>query len=225
MGAPLALGVLVSGEGTTLDGLAAAIADEGDRVRIVLVISDRAGVGALERARSRGFATLVRPYSVPDTEEWSKGVTKDLEARGVDLVVLAGFLSILPASWAAHWRGRAVNLHPSLLPRYGGRGMHGRRVHEAVLAAGDRETGVTVHLVTRDVDGGPTVAQQRVPVVPGDTPESLRERLRPVEVALLVSTVRRFADGSLRLPYPGGDVPSQERRPVSESGEGAASLG
>jgi phosphoribosylglycinamide formyltransferase 1 len=104
-----------------------------------------------------------------------------------------------------------MNLHPSLLPRYGGRGMYGRRVHEAVLAARERETGATVHLVTGAVDAGPSIAQARLPVRPGDTPESLRERLRPVEVALLAATLRRFADGELPLPYPGGDVRAPER--------------
>ncbi|MGC2205556.1 MAG: phosphoribosylglycinamide formyltransferase, partial [Thermoplasmata archaeon] len=202
---PLSLGVLVSGEGSTLDGLAAALAAETDRVRIALVVCDRAGAPALERARRRGLATSLRPYSPTDIDGWSAGLTADLDSRHVDLVVLAGFLSILPPGWVDRWTGRAINLHPSLLPRFGGRGMHGRRVHEAVLAAGDRETGVTVHLVTGDVDGGPPVAHERIPVLPGDTPESLRDRLRPVEVRLLASTVRRFADGDLPLPYPGGD--------------------
>ena len=209
---PLRIGVLVSGEGTTFDGLAGAIANESDSVRIVVVISDRPGVPALERARGRNVPVSVQPNDGRDVAAWSQRLTGDLESHRVDLVVLAGFLSILPPSWVERWRGRAVNLHPSLLPRYGGRGMHGRRVHEAVLAARDAETGVTVHLVTGTVDGGPAVAQVRLPILPGDTPESLRERLRPVEVELLASTVRRFADGSLPLPYPGGDDRARDGR-------------
>jgi phosphoribosylglycinamide formyltransferase-1 len=225
MRAPLALGVLASGEGTTLDGLAAAIAGESDSVRIALVVSDRPGATALERARRRGLATSVVPHRAADPEGWSRRITAELEGADVELVVLAGFLSILPESWVERWRGRAVNLHPSLLPRYGGRGMHGRRVHEAVLAAGDRETGVTVHLVTSDVDGGPSIAQQRVAVRPGDSPESLRGRLRPVEVQLLADTVRRFADGSLPLPYPGGDDRARERPAELERRGGAGPAG
>jgi phosphoribosylglycinamide formyltransferase 1 len=212
MRAPLAVGVLASGEGTTLDGLAAAIAHDPATARLAVVVSDRTGARALERARSRGLSTAVHPYAAGDVEAWSEGITTELESRGVDLVVLAGFLSILPASWVARWQGRAVNLHPSLLPRHGGRGMHGRRVHEAVLAGGDPETGVTVHLVTGEVDGGPSIAQERIRVQPGDTPDSLRERLRPVEVELLVRTVRRFADGSLPLPYPGGGERDRDAR-------------
>jgi phosphoribosylglycinamide formyltransferase-1 len=198
---PLRLAVLVSGEGTTLDGLAEAIAADGSTVGIALVVSDRPDVPALERAGRRGLRTTVVPYDANQVTSWAEQLTAALALEHVELVVLAGFRSILPSAWVERWHGRAINLHPSLLPKYGGRGMHGRRVHEAVLTAGDRESGVTVHLVTGTVDGGPPVAQQRVPVLPGDTPESLRERLRPVEVELLASTVRRFADGSLPLPY------------------------
>ena len=97
--------------------------------------------------------------------------------------------------------GRAINLHPSLLPRYGGPGMYGPRVHAAVLAAGEQETGATVHLVTGTVDGGPPLAQQRIAIRARDTPESLRARLHPVEVELLIATIGRFASGQLALPY------------------------
>ncbi|MCW6167194.1 MAG: phosphoribosylglycinamide formyltransferase, partial [Thermoplasmatales archaeon] len=97
--------------------------------------------------------------------------------------------------------GRALNVHPSLLPRYGGKGMHGAKVHAAVLAAGERETGVTVHLVTGDVDAGPTLEQRRMTVEAQDTSETLRARLAPLELEALDSVVRRFAQGDLPLPY------------------------
>ena len=209
---PLRVGVLVSGEGTTLDGLADAIVEDAASVVVAVVVSDREGSPALERARRRGLPTAVVTSRGERAGSWGDRLSTELDAHGVQLVVLAGFLSILPDGWVERWRGRAVNLHPSLLPRYGGRGMHGRRVHEAVLAAGDRETGATVHLVTGEVDGGPAVAQERMAVLPGDTPESLRARLRPVEVALLVATIRRFADGSLPLPYPGGEDRARDDR-------------
>ena len=115
--------------------------------------------------------------------------------------MLAGFLSILPPSWVETWKGRALNLHPSLLPRYGGAGMHGFKVHQAVIAAREPETGATVHLVTTDVDAGPILAQARLPVLAADTPETLRARLAPVEVALLSETVLKFARGERPLPY------------------------
>jgi phosphoribosylglycinamide formyltransferase 1 len=209
---PLRLGLLVSGEGTTLEGLAGALASNSATVRIAVAVADRPGTRAIERAERRGLPVAVVLDPGSGTDAWGDRLTGVLVEYGVDVVVLAGFLSILPPTWVERWRGRAVNVHPSLLPKYGGRGMHGRRVHEAVLAAGDTETGATVHLVTGTVDGGPSIAQERIPVRVGDTTETLRDRLRPVEVELLASTVRRFADGTLPLPYPGGDAGARERR-------------
>jgi phosphoribosylglycinamide formyltransferase 1 len=208
----LPLGLLVSGEGTTLEALAEMIAGGHLPARVALVVSDRPHAPAIEKARLRGLPTLVLPTHGVPAEEWGARLTRELELQGVELVVLAGFLSILPAAWVDRWKGRAINLHPSLLPQYGGPGMYGRKVLEAVLAARERTTGATVHLVTNDVDRGPAIAQERVPVVPDDTPETLRDRLRPVEVALLASTIRQFADGSLPLPYPGSDAPAPGER-------------
>jgi phosphoribosylglycinamide formyltransferase 1 len=212
---PLRLAVLASGEGTTLEGLANALRADPADAQIVLVISNRPAAPVLERARRLGLPTAVEG-NAEDREAWGRRLTDALESRHVELVVLAGFLAILPPTWVERWNGRAINLHPSLLPRYGGRGMYGLRVHAAVLAAGERETGATVHLVTGDVDGGPPIAQERLPIEPGETPERLRDRMRPVEVGLLARTVRRFANGELPLPYPGGAepaAPAPARRP------------
>jgi len=197
----LSVAVLVSGEGTTLEGLAELAAGGHLPIRICLVVSDRPNIPAIERARRRGIPTAVLPTRGADPDAWSDRLTKELVDQGVELVVLAGYLSILPTRWVERWAGRAVNIHPALLPRHGGPGMYGTRVHKAVLAAGESETGATVHIVTNDVDGGPIVAQERMPVLASDTPESLRVRLHPIEVALLASTLRRFADGDLPLPH------------------------
>jgi phosphoribosylglycinamide formyltransferase 1 len=199
---PLTVAVLVSGEGTTMDALAENVAGGHLPIRIALVVADRQGAPAIERARRRGLPTLVLPSRGAPPDAWAERLTSELRARGVELVVLAGFLTILPASWVRAWRGRAINLHPSLLPRHAGPGFYGMRVHEAVLAHRDSETGATVHLVTGEVDAGPTIAQARLPVLPDDTPASLRARLHPVEVDLLARTLRNFADGTLPLPYP-----------------------
>jgi len=209
VGRVLTIAVLVSGEGTTLDAIADLAGGGHLPVQIALVVADRPHAPAIEKARRRGLATVVLPSRGLAPDAWAQRLTAALRERGVELVVNAGFLTILPPRWVAEWRGRAINLHPSLLPRHGGRGFYGHRVHEAVLAAGERETGATVHLVTDDVDRGPTIAQARLAVLAGDTPDSLRARLHPVEVDLLATTLRRFADGSLPLPYPGG-------RPVPE---------
>jgi phosphoribosylglycinamide formyltransferase-1 len=209
---PLPIAVLVSGEGTTLDALAELAANGSLPARIVLVLANRSGIGALEKAARRGLPSVVAVSREVPADAWCERVTAELESRGAELVVLAGFLKILPPSWIERWKGRVINIHPALLPRYGGPGMYGAHVHEAVLAAGDPETGATVHLVTEAVDGGPILAQQRIPVLPGDTPESLRARIHPVEVALLADTIRRFADGSLPLPYPERDALGSRRR-------------
>jgi len=197
----LPVAVLVSGEGTTLEGLAELAVGGHLPIRICLVVSDRPNIPAIERARRRGIPTAVLPTRGVDPDLWSDRLTKELLDQGVEFVVLAGFLSILPSRWVERWAGRAINIHPALLPRHGGPGMYGMKVHKAVLAAGEPETGATVHVVTSDVDGGPIVAQERMPVLPDDTPESLRVRLHPIEVALLAATIQKFAEGELPLPY------------------------
>lgn len=213
--APLSVAVLVSGQGTTLDALADEIEAGRLPAKVVVVVSDRPNAPAVDKARRRGFPTVLLATRGLVPETWAANLTSELDAHGTELIVLAGFLRVLPPGWVERWRGRAINLHPSLLPRYGGPGMWGHHVHEAVLAANEPETGVTVHLVTSDVDAGPTIVQERVAVLPGDTPDSLRERLHPVEVRLLADTIRRFAEKELPLPYPesAGSLRARRDRP------------
>jgi phosphoribosylglycinamide formyltransferase 1 len=196
----LNLALLVSGEGTTLEAVAEAIGGGHIPAKIALVVADRPHAPALEKARRRGLPTLVLPFFGSPEQKWSAELDGHLRERSVELVVLAGFLSILPARFVRDWRGRIINLHPALLPKYGGRGMYGHRVHEAVLAAKENETGATVHLVTEAVDAGPTLGQVLMPVLPNDTAETLAERLRPLEHNLLLDVLRQFSDGRLPLP-------------------------
>ncbi|MCI4349221.1 MAG: phosphoribosylglycinamide formyltransferase [Thermoplasmata archaeon] len=210
MARALRLAVFASGEGTTLEAVARAIESGKLEALVALVVVDRPGAPALQRAERRGIPTVVLPLQGLSPHIWSEKLDLALSTQRVELVVLAGFLSILPEVWLRGWSGRAINLHPALLPKFGGRGLYGRRVHEAVLASGATESGATVHLVTAGVDDGPILAQRRVPILPGDTADTLRERLRPVEHELLISTVRRFASGALPLPYLG----SGEGRPA-----------
>lgn len=201
MGRVLPIAVFLSGAGTTCDALAELIAGGHLPARVVLVLSDRPHAPGVERARHRGLATAVRPLHGTEPAQWSTQIDALLGERGVELVVLAGFLGILPRELVRAWAGRVINVHPSLLPRHGGPGMYGPRVHAAVLAAGESETGATVHLVTDELDAGPILLQERVAVLPGDDVGALRERLRPVEVRLLADAIRRFADGDWPLPY------------------------
>ena len=186
--------VCVSGGGSNLQALLDAL-PEGAPARVVLVLSDRPDAGGLARARRAGVPAEV--FTDPrDPTEW---LTR-LGRRDVDLVVLAGFLKLVPAPVVAAWRGRIVNIHPALLPRHGGPGMFGRRVHAAVLAAGDAESGATVHLVDEEYDHGAALAQARVPVHPDDTPETLAARVLAAEHALLPAVVHAAARAGRPVP-------------------------
>ena len=154
--------------------------------------------------------------------QWAEESTRVLRSAGAGLIVLAGFLSVLPPSFVRQWEGRIINTHPALLPKFGGKGMYGDRVHAAVLAAGETESGATVHLVTEELDAGPVLAQQRVPVEPGDTPESLRRRVQTAERVALYSVLERFAEGQLPLPYRGAPGRPPSRGTDRKSGPGAS---
>lgn len=201
MSRPLPVALLVSGAGTTMEALAESMQGGHLPARVALVLADRPHARAIERARHRGLPTEVLPFRGMAEAEWVDRADRILHERGAELIVLAGFLAILPARFLERWAGRVINLHPSLLPKYGGRGFYGTHVLEAILASGDAETGVTVHLVTADVDAGPILEQRRFPIGPGETVEMLRERLRPYEIAALENVIRAFADGELPLPY------------------------
>jgi phosphoribosylglycinamide formyltransferase-1 len=181
------LGVLVSGRGSNLE----AMLDAG--LEVALVISNRAGVRALEVAAGRGVpATVVRGADFGDLEARDRAIGEALTTAGVELAVLAGYDQLLRPPYFSAFAGRTINIHPSLLPAHGGRGMLGTAVHRSVLAAGDAETGVTIHEVTPELDGGPVLAQSRVRVLPDDDPDSLGARVLDEEHRLLVATVRKL---------------------------------
>lgn len=219
----LIVGVLASGEGTTLEALAEQTSGGHVPARIAIVLSDRPYAPVLERARRRGLATAVLPLRNAPPEEWSTAATKVLRSAGVELVILAGFLSILPPPFVKTWAGRIINLHPSLLPKYGGKGFYGDRVHAAVLAAGETETGASIFVVTDELDRGPVIAQQKVLVEAGDTPESLRARVQAAERVALYSVITHFAEGDWSLPYrePPGHARTGHSDPDPSSGASA----
>jgi len=183
--------VAVSGRGSNLEALFARLGN-GDEARIVLVLSDRPDAPALDRARERNVAALaLRDWR--SASEWLAA----LEAHSVDLLVLAGFLKLVPSEVIARYRGRIINVHPALLPAFGGKGMYGIRVHEAVLRSGAAETGCTVHLVEEEYDRGMILAQARVPVLPGDSAEALAARVLEQEHRLLPAVVLAAARAGL----------------------------
>lgn len=187
--------VAVSGRGSNLQALLDQLPD-GAPARVSLVISNRAGAGALDRAAGRGIPTAVLKDPA-DGAEW----IQLLEAERIDLVVLAGYLKLVPPAVVQRYSGRIINVHPALLPLFGGPGMYGERVHAAVLASGARETGASVHLVDEMYDRGQILGQARVPVWPGDTPHALAERVLEVEHRLLPAAVLAAARAGRPVPF------------------------
>jgi len=193
---PMRIAVAVSGRGSNLEALIRAL-PPGGPAAVVLVLTNRADAGAVEVARRHGIPVSVL-RDADDATAWREA----LEAARVDLVVLAGYLRLVPAPVIERFRGRIVNIHPALLPAFGGPGMYGRRVHEAVLAAGAQESGATVHLVDEVYDRGAVLAQARVPVLPGDTAETLAARVLGVEHKLLPAVVLAAAKAGRPVPLP-----------------------
>jgi phosphoribosylglycinamide formyltransferase-1 len=200
---PLRLGFFASHEGSNLQAILDACRAGTLAAEPRLVISNNSDSGALRRAREAGVpAYHVSGRTHPDDGVRDEEHLRLLRTHGVNLVVLAGYMKKLGPRALAAYRGRILSIHPALLPKYGGPGMYGERVHEAVLAAGEKETGVTVHLVTADYDAGPLLAQCRVPVLPGDTVQTLRARVLAREHEFFVETLRKIAGGEIALPLP-----------------------
>lgn len=188
------IAVAISGRGSNLEALLQAL-EADDPAEIVLVITDKAEAPGLEHARRRGIpVTVLSDAGAP--EAW----LQPLYEKRVDLLVLAGFLKLVPAGVVAAYRGRIMNTHPSLLPAFGGKGMYGERVHRAVLASGTRETGVTIHLVDEAYDRGPILAQSRVPVLEDDNPARLAARVLEAEHRLLPAAVLAAARAGRPVP-------------------------
>jgi formyltetrahydrofolate-dependent phosphoribosylglycinamide formyltransferase len=188
--------VLASGGGTNLQAILDYLDAQGDgrATTVSLVASDRASAGALDRARRHGVEAIAL-----DQAQRGAALAGLLESRAIDYVALAGYLRFVPASVTRQWRGRIVNVHPSLLPSFGGAGMYGIRVHQAAIEAGVRLTGVTVHFVDEEYDRGPIIAQWPAPVLPGDSPETLAERVLAVEHALYPLALDAVTRGRVTL--------------------------
>jgi phosphoribosylglycinamide formyltransferase-1 len=185
------ISALVSGGGTNLQAIIDAVSDGRiPGAKMALVISSKPDAYALERARGAGIRTaVVSKAGFPDGESRAAELIRLLEDADTDLVVLAGYMSILQPKITREYAGRIINIHPALLPRHGGEGYYGSRVHRAVLEAGDRESGATVHYVDEGVDSGEIILQGKVPVLDGDTPETLAARVLTVEHRIFVEAI------------------------------------
>jgi phosphoribosylglycinamide formyltransferase 1 len=187
--------VLISGRGSNMAALIEAAQMPGFPAVIALVLSNKAEAGGMEIARNAGVQTaFLSQKSFPSRESFDQAVHDVLIARKIEIVALAGFMRILSPWFCEQWRGRMINIHPSLLPAFKGMDTHAR-----VLAAGEEEHGCTVHFVTSELDDGPTILQARVPVLAGDTETSLAERVLAEEHIIYPKALAMLADGRAKL--------------------------
>lgn len=202
MHAPLRLAVLASGRGSNLQALLDAIGAGRLRAQVVGVFSDRAKAAALDRAREAGVpAESLKPADFASREAFDESLFRRLAAVHPDLIVCAGYMRLLGVAQVEAWSGRMINIHPSLLPAF-----KGLRTHERALAEGATEHGASVHFVTGELDGGPVIAQARVPVLPGDDVAALSSRVLAVEHPLLVATLQLLAERRVALRADGVHV-------------------
>lgn len=184
------IAVMVSGGGSNLQSIIDKSKSGELNCEIACVIGDRPCYG-VERASEQGIESCVIDRKVYK-KELCREIDKMLTAKEVELIVLAGFLSIIDEEFVNKWKGRIINIHPSLLPKFGGPGMYGIRVHEAVLKAGEKQSGCTVHYVDTGVDSGEIILQVKVPVLEGDTPEILQQRVLVEEHKLLPNSIAKI---------------------------------
>jgi formyltetrahydrofolate-dependent phosphoribosylglycinamide formyltransferase len=194
---PVRIAVLLSGSGTSLENLFEKI-DDGLPARVAAVVASKRDAFGLERARSRGVPAFAVPRKqYPDVTAFNDAIHARLDDFEIDLVLLLGFLS--PFETRGRFDGRTMNVHPALIPAFSGPGFYGHRVHEAVLAAGVKQSGATVHFVDSEYDSGPIILQEAVPVADDDTPDSLAERVQACERRLVPRAVQLFAEDRLRI--------------------------
>ncbi len=194
----LRFAVLISGGGTNLQALIDAVDNGVIPAEIALVISDREGAYGLERARKHNIPAEVQARKMyASAAERDEHIVASLEKHDVDFVMLAGYLSILTEGFVKKYERRIINIHPALIPNYCGKGYYGDIIHNEVLENGEKETGITLHFVDAGVDSGPIIVQHKIPVVEGETLESLKEKIHASEHRLIVETAKRYCEGNL----------------------------
>ena len=187
------LAVFASGEGTNCENIIRYFKGS-DKVHVALVVANKAGIPALEKAERLGVPTRVLSKADLNREDVALPLMKEYS---IDFIVLAGFLLVIPDFLIREYDRRIINLHPALLPKFGGMGMYGHRVHEAVKAAGETETGMTVHWVSGKVDGGEIIAQFRTPISPDDTPDDIAAKEHVLEMEHFPQVIEALADNAL----------------------------
>ena len=185
------IAVLVSGSGSNLQSIIDNVENGNLNCEITYVIADRECYG-LQRAEKHGIKTLLLDRKIIDNKLANEIIDSTLEGCKTDYIVLAGYLSILTEKFIKKWDKRVINIHPSLLPKFGGKGMYGIKVHEAVIKAGEKESGCTVHFVTNEIDAGEIITNVKIPVLEDDTPETLQKRVLEQEHKLLIKGIKKI---------------------------------
>jgi len=197
---PLKIGVLISGSGTNLQSLIDNVESRNINGEISVVISNKKDAYGLERAQKYKIdAVYLNPKNYGSSEEYNDAIIEELEKRGVSLVVLAGYLKILSEKFIKSYRNRIINIHPSLIPSFCGKGYYGIKVHEAAIDYGVKVSGATVHFVDEEADTGPIILQEAVYVDGDDTKETLQKKILKVEHKLLPTAVKYFCDGRIEV--------------------------
>jgi phosphoribosylglycinamide formyltransferase-1 len=196
----LRIAVMASGSGTTLQAVIDACEAGRLDAEVVLVISNNSGSGAMQRARQHHVPVVhLSSHTHDDPAELDRAIIAALAQHDPDVLLLAGYMKKIGSAVLDAWRGRVINTHPSLLPRFGGRGMYGSHVHAAVIESKEKKTGISVHLVDSDYDTGRVLAQREVPVMPDDNAGTLADRVQAAERPFLIEVLQKIAEGSIEL--------------------------
>lgn len=193
------IAVLASTRGTDLQAIIDEIKAGKLNVELNVVVSNKKDCYALERAREQGFDALFIDPKGKTREEFDHEMMIELKKREIDLVCLVGYMRILSSEFVKAFEGKIINVHPALLPKFGGKDFIDKSVHEAVIASGDKETGMTIHYVTEQVDSGPIIVQKKCSVAPDETPDSLKEKVQALEKEWYPKVIKEIAEGKKRL--------------------------
>lgn len=196
----LKLGFLASGNGSSAEAVVAAVADGTLAAEPRLLVSNKRTAPAFAWADVRGVPRLAIP-TIGDADAADEALAAAMTEAGVELIVMSGYLRRLGPRTLGRYAGRILNIHPGPLPQFGGEGMYGARVHQAVIAAGVAESAIVIHAVDEEYDHGPEIARQTVPLAPGDTAQDLEARVKALEPQFFVETLQRIAAGELELPH------------------------
>ena len=195
------IGFLASHNGSNMQAIINACNSGALQASPAVVISNNSKSGAIERAKKEGiphYHLSGKHYS--DPKDLDQAILNMMIKHSVDIIILAGYMKKLGTKTLSHFGGRILNIHPALLPKYGGKGMYGMNVHEAVISAGETESGVSIHVVDENYDTGPVISQSRVPVEPTDTAETLAARVLQQEHILFPKTLQKIVNGEIILP-------------------------